>query len=100
MANVKSWKDEVHDIAVAIKIDSLEDCKAHIGGWLYAKEVEKLPIHDWGKGDAYWTYLDTELVNGNRESEISGYSSPKLKPLNSAPNIMEELLSYPNSQVE
>jgi hypothetical protein len=100
MANVKSWKDEVHDIAVAIKIDSLKDRKAHIGGWLDAKTVETLPINDFGEGDAYWTYLDTELVNGNKESEISGYSSPKLKPLNSAPNIMEELLNYPNSQVE
>ncbi|MCJ7422900.1 hypothetical protein MUP01_01340 [Candidatus Bathyarchaeota archaeon] len=97
MANVKSWKDEVHDIAVAIKIDSLKDCKAHIDGWLEAKTVETLPINDWGEGPAYWTYLDPELVNGNKESEISGSSSPKLKPLNSARNIMDELLSYPNS---
>ncbi len=86
MANVESWKDEVHDIAVAIKIDSLKDCKAHIDGWLDAKSVETLPIRGYGKGDAYWTYLDPDLVNANREYE------PKLRPLNTVTDLVTELL--------
>jgi hypothetical protein len=59
LANVEQWKNEIHDIAIAIKIDSLQNRKAHIAGWLYAKEVEKLPIIDLGTGDAYYTYLDS-----------------------------------------
>jgi hypothetical protein len=92
MANVESWENEAHDIVIAIKIDSLCNHSAHIAGWLEAKTVKTLPIHDWKKGPAYWTYLDPELANGNKESEISGESSPKLTPLNPTPDIMEELL--------
>jgi hypothetical protein len=87
MANVESWNDEVHDIAVAIKIDSLSHYRAHIVGWLESSTVESLPKQDFGRGLAYWTYLDPELVNCNRENE------PNLRPLNPAPNIMEELLN-------
>jgi len=87
MANVESWKDEIHDIVIAIKIDSLSDYRAHVVGWLESSVVESLPKHDFGRGLAYWTYLDPELVNSNRENE------PKLKSLNPAPNIMNELLN-------
>jgi hypothetical protein len=58
LANVEQWKNEIHDIAIGIKINSLQNRKAHIAGWLYPKEVEKLPIIDLGTGDAYYTYLD------------------------------------------
>jgi hypothetical protein len=90
MANVESWENEVHDIVIAIKIVGVSE--AHIAGWLEAKTVKTLPIDDFGEGDAYWTYLDPELVKGNKKSEISRVSSPKLKPLNPPQNIMPELL--------
>jgi len=86
MANVKSWKDEAHDIAVVVKIDSLEQYKAHIVGWLYADEVEELPIYDFGIGEAYWTYLDPDMVDENKES------SPELKKLNPCTSLISELL--------
>jgi len=92
MANVKSWNNEIHDIAIAIKIDSLKDCKAYIAGWLDAKTVESLPIHDFGTGQAYWTYLDPDLVDANKESEISGYCSPKLKRLNKPRDLIKLIL--------
>jgi hypothetical protein len=92
MANVESWKNEKHDIAIAIKIDSLKDCKAHIAGWLEAKVVKTLPKHDFGKGLAYWTYLDPELVEGNKESEIPDCASPKLKPLHEPRPLIEKIL--------
>lgn len=93
MANVQSWNNEIHDIVVAIKIDSLKECKAHIAGWLDAKTVETLPTYDFGEGLAYWTYLDPELVNDNKGCEIPKYASPNLKPLNDPRELMKLLLS-------
>jgi hypothetical protein len=93
MANVESWKNEMHDIAVAIKIDSLNESKAHIAGWLDAKTVESLPVDDFGTGYAYWTYLDPQLVNENKESEIPKYASHKLKPLNDCRQLVTLLLT-------
>jgi len=58
LANVEQWKNEIHDVVIAIKIDNLQNRKAHIAGWLYSNEVEKLPINDLGTGDAFYTYLD------------------------------------------
>jgi hypothetical protein len=92
MANVESWKNEIHDIAIAIKIDSLKDRKAHIAGWLEAKIVKTLPKNDFGNGLAYWTYLDPEFVEGNKESEIPCCASPKLKPLHEPTFLIKEIL--------
>jgi len=86
LANVESWENEIHDIAVAIKIDSLSAHRAHIAGWLDSADVESLPTQDLGCGLAYWTFLNPDSVNDNIEYE------PTLKPLNPAPNIVEELL--------
>lgn len=81
LANVEQWKNEIHDIAIGIKIDSLENRKAHIAGWLYAKEVEKLPITDLGAGDAYYTYLDP--IEATKEEII---------PLRNPIELMQTLL--------
>jgi len=69
MANKKSWSEEVHDIVVVIKIDNLKENKAHIAGWLTEKEVESLPIGNWGNGDAYWTYLNAVDVKKIRKKK-------------------------------
>jgi len=92
MANVDQWRDEVHDYAVAIKIESLEDSKAWLYGWLYESEVESLPIHDFGGGNAYWTYLDRKKVESNRDTERPGYASKKLLPLHPASDLVKKLL--------
>jgi hypothetical protein len=81
MANVEQWENEIHDIVIAIKIDSLKELKAHIAGWLYSKEVEKLPIHDFGEGDAYYTFLNPTEAE---EAEIP--------PLRNITNLMNQLL--------
>lgn len=81
MVNVEKWKHEIHDIAIAIKINNLQNRNAHISGWLYTNEVEKLPSHDFGQGTAYWTYLNPEDA---RECEI--------QPLHNATELMQKLL--------
>jgi len=92
LANVDRWKNEIHDIAVAIKIENLGSLKAYFSGWLYAKEVESLPTHEFkkGEGKAYWTYLNPDSALTCRNTEISGEASPRLKPLRPAKefNIM------------
>jgi len=94
MANVESWENEIHDIAVAVKIDNLKERKAYIVGWLPASEIITLPIHDFGQGEAYWTYLNPEAVELNRGRDIPGNASAKLKPLRlSNDQLMERLLS-------
>lgn len=98
MANVESWKNEIHDIVVAIKIESKKRYEGYIAGWLDAKVVETLPIGNWDKEhdsywNAYWTYLDPEFVCHNRESEIPNSASRRLKPLYSTLDLVQELLN-------
>jgi len=58
LANVRRWQREKGEYAVAIKTDSIESKEAHLCGYLYGYEVEQLPIRDFGKGLAYWTFLN------------------------------------------
>jgi hypothetical protein len=81
LANVEQWKNELHDIAVAIKIENIQSRKAHIAGWLYAREVEKLPITDLGTGDAYYTYLNPD------EAKKEG-----IRPLRNGIVLMQNIL--------
>lgn len=93
LANVDGWKDETHDIAIAVKIESLVENKAYLAGWLKAETVESLPIYDWGEGDAYWTYLNSKTVGRMVElnKEMPRIASPKLKPLNSINPLIESI---------
>ena len=81
VATIEEWENEIHDIAIAIKIDSLTQHKAHMAGWLFAKEIEKLPTYDFGWGMVYYTYLDP-----------TDAQKCEIPPLHNIIPLMEQLL--------
>ena len=95
LANHESWENERHDVVVAVKIDSKG--KARLCGWLYAKEVEELPICTPKmdlrcKKPCYWTYFEPWRVGQNRDKEEPFDASLKLKALRPMASLMKELM--------
>ena len=55
MVNIEQWKKTPCDYGVGVKVYS--DKKAEIMGWLPRKEIENLPIDDYGTGECYHCLL-------------------------------------------
>jgi hypothetical protein len=88
MANAGDWKNEIHDIVVVMKLDNMQEKRAHIAGWLTTEEVEGLPINNYG---AYWTYLDEKSVEQHNLD-----STDKLTSLHEPLPLIDQLLELAN----